>query len=253
MSSHKPLRLTFEILSDEELDRFSIHSKREIQFILKSIAKHGDQVALYYGSRENFILTTLIDVDSGGLWLEVSQNAKDNAHILQSRKFYFVSAHQHIKVQFTAAEIESDEYDGEKTFYIPLPHSVLRIQRREHFRQSTPIANPWICHIPLDSESPGKTNEFPILDISSGGVALSCAEDDVSLETGKNYPDCTIRLPDDLTINVTLQVRSIFPIAKARGGIIKRVGCKFVDLDGKIEMLLQRYITQLQMAAIKST
>lgn len=252
MSSHKPLRLTFEILSDEELDRFSIHSKREMQFILKAIAKHGDQVALYYGSRENFILTTLIDVDSGGLWLDISQNAKDNAHILQSKKFYFVSAHQHVKVQFTATEIESDVYDDEQTFYIPLPHSLLRIQRREHFRQSTPIANPWICLIPLDPESPGKANEFPILDISSGGIALSCAEDDVSLEPGKIYPDCTIRLPDDQTINVTLQVRSIFPVAKARGGITKRVGCKFVDLNGKFEMLLQRYITQLQLNAINT-
>jgi flagellar brake protein len=249
MSLHKPVRLTFEILSDEAVEHFSIYSKREIQFILQAIVKHGSQVALYYGNRETFLLTTLVDVDRGGLWLEASQNADSNKRIANSRKFYFVSAHQHVKVQFVAEQIEPDDYDGLETFYMKLPHSLLRIQRREHFRQETPIANPLLCLVPL--ERLGRPGEFPVLDISNGGIALACSEHESELEEGEIYPDCRILLPDNVNIDVTIQVRNMFMISRPGGGTIKRVGCKFINLDGKTEILLQRFITQLQLNAIR--
>lgn len=248
MSSHKSPHLTFELLSDEDVDRFSINSKREIQFILQAIAKQGSQVALYYGNRENFILTTLVDADRGGFWLDAGQNEKTNERIAQSKKFYFVSVHQNVKVQFEAHQIETDLYDGMETFYMPLPHTLLRIQRRDHFRLSTPITNPLQCSILLTSPPPGGYREFPIADISSGGISLLCGENNADLEEGKSYPDCQIFLPDDdMTIEVTIQVRNMFLVTKANGEIVKRVGCKFIGLDGKTEMVLQRYINQLQL------
>lgn len=249
MSLHQPLRLTFELLSDEDVDRFSIHSKREIQFILKAIAKQGHQVALYYGSRESFILTTLVDADSGGLWFEASRNQKNNELIAKSKKFYFVSAHQNVKVQFEASQIETDIYDGMETFYMVLPHSLSRIQRREFFRLSLPIANPLKCIIPLPP--PNERRSFPIVDISSGGIALTCSEDDTTLEEGKIYPNCLIPLPDNDRIEISLQVRNMFTVTKPNGDTMKRVGCKFVDMDGQTEMILQRHITQLQLQSIR--
>lgn len=249
MPLHKPLRLSFELLPDEDVDRFSVNSKREIQFILKAIAKQGSQVVLYYGSRETFIMTTLVDADSGGLWFEASRNPESNKLITKSKKFYFVSVHQNVKVQFEASEIETDIYDGMETFYMVLPQSLQRIQRRDHFRLSLPIANPLQCFIPL--LPPNESRSFPIVDISSGGIALTCADDDAALEEGNSYPGCQISLPDNMELEVTLQVRNMFPVTKPNGETVKRVGCKFVGLDGKSEMLLQRYITQLQMQAVQ--
>lgn len=246
MSSHKPPRLSFELLSDEDLDRFTINSQKEIQFILKAIAKEGSQVALYYGNRETFIMTSMIDADRGGMWLEASQNQKSNALIAKSKRFYLVSIHQQVKVQFEAHQIETDLYDGMETFYMTLPHTLHRIQRRDHFRLATPIANPLQCAIPLH-DGPDGYYEFPIIDISSGGIALQCSEDDNRLVEGKTYEDCEISLPDDVIIEATLQIRNAFKITKANGESAKRVGCKFINLDGKTAMILQRYITQLQL------
>lgn len=249
MSLHKPIRLTFEVLSDEAVERFSIHSKREIQFVLKAIANQGSQVALYYGNRETFLLSTLVDVDRGGLWLETSQNDASNKAIAQSKKFYFVGTHQHVKVQFTATEVEPDDYDGLETFYMKLPHSLLRIQRREHFRLDTLLTSPLLCLVPLDG--PGRPGEFQILNISSGGIALMCSEHDSDLEEGRIYPDCRILLPDNVNINVTIQIRNMYLVDKPGGETVKRVGCKFLDLDGKTGILLQRYITRLQLDAVE--
>jgi c-di-GMP-binding flagellar brake protein YcgR len=249
MLSRKSIRLTFELLSDEEIDQFSIHSKREIQFILKGIAKQDSQVALYYGNRETFILTTVLDVDQNGLWLDASQNHKQNELIARSKLIYFVGVHQHVKVQFSAGQIEIDEVDDLEAFFIPLPHSLLRIQRREHFRLSTPGTDPLKCSIPLDPKQPGNRRDYLILDISSGGIALACMENDLDLTEGKTYRDCHISLPDGM-INVSIQVKNIFPIIKPTGDILKRAGCKFIDLDGKVEIRLQRYITQLQHSSL---
>ncbi|MBI1175057.1 MAG: hypothetical protein GC139_07300 [Sideroxydans sp.] len=253
MALQQPIRLTFELLSDEDDARFSIHSRKEIQFILKSIARQNSQVALYYGNRETFILTTLLDVNQHGLWLEASQNQKQNERIAQSRKFYFVSAHQHVKAQFTSDHLEIDEFDDTEAFFMPLPRDFLRIQRRDHFRLPTPIANPLKCIVPVKPLPTDDTQAYPILDLSSGGVALTCAEDDPYLEEGRIYPDCRILLADNTSISVTLQVRNMFMITKPSGVTTKRVGCKFVDLDGKVEILLQRYITQLEQSLIKSS
>lgn len=248
MSSHKSQSLTFELLSDEDIDRFSVTSRKEIQFLLQAIAKQGSQVALYYGNRENFILTTLVDADRGGCWLDAGPDEKSNARIAQSKKFYVVSVHQNVKVQFEAHQIETDIYDGMETFYMPLPHTLLRIQRRNHFRLSTPITNPLQCAIPLKSPPPGGYREFPIADISSGGISLLCGENNGDLEEGQNYPNCQIYLPDDdVTIEVTIQVRSMFTVTKTNGEVVKRVGCKFIGLSGQTEMILQRYINQLQL------
>lgn len=248
MSLRKSIRLTFELLSDEEIDQFSIHSKREIQFILKGIAKQDSQVALYYGNRETFILTTVLDVDHNGFWLDASQNQKQNELIARSRLIYFVGVHQHVKVQFAADQIEIDEYDGLEAFFIPLPHSLLRIQRREHFRLSTPTVDPLKCSVPLDPKQPDHRRDYIILDISSGGIALACIENNLDLKEGKTYMDCRISLPGGM-INVSIQVKNIFPITKPTGDIIKRAGCKFIDLDGKVEIQLQRFITQLQRSS----
>ena len=249
MTLHKPIRLTFEVLSDEALEQYSVHSKREIQFILKAIAARGSQVALYYGNRETFLLTTLIDADSGGLWLEASQNAESNATIARSKRFYFVSSHQDVKVQFSATHIEPDDYDGIETFYMKLPHDLLRIQRREHFRLDTPQSSPLWCQVPL--ERPGKPGEFRILNISNGGIALMCAEHENELEDGKVYPDCRVLLPGNVNVSVSIQVRNMYLVEKPNGETVKRIGCKFLDLDGKTEIMLQRYITRLQLDAVK--
>ena len=251
MSLHKPIRLTYELLSDEEIDQFSIHSKKEIQFVLKSLARQGGQVALYYGNRETLVLSTILDVEPYGLWLDASQNKKQNELIARSKQFYFVGIHQSVKVQFETEIVENDEYDGLDSFFIPLPRTLLRIQRREHFRLGTPAANPLKCSIPIENGQPGEQRSYPIYDISSGGLALSCDADDSALQEGKIYTDCSISLPDGM-IYITLAVRNIFSFKKPNGDIAVRVGCQFIDLDGQVEIQLQRFITQLQHSSLMS-
>jgi len=62
------------------------------------------------------------------------------------------------------------------------------------------------------------------MDISGGGIRLSCAEEDIEFVLGQTYAGCQIDLPEVGKINVTIIVKSQASISPKPGHIIKRKG-----------------------------
>lgn len=249
MIKNREVPLKIELFSDGEDSKFSIRSKREILFILNSIAQEGTRAALYYDEGNDFILTTALNVDEQGIWLDVGSIAASNQRILRSNKIIFISSHRQVKVQFVANSIENALLENRAVFYLSLPDSLLRIQRREYFRLTTPAINPLKCVIPvplMESGTPIAKREVTIMDISGGGIALVCEAHDTELQPGKVYEDCRISLPVVGTITATVKVKSSFEITLRNGKISKRAGCEFTYLSGEAAALLQRYVTRLQ-------
>jgi c-di-GMP-binding flagellar brake protein YcgR len=246
MAKEKEIPLKIELLSDDEQSEFHIQSKKEIQSILRGILKTGALVALYYDSGNDFVLTTLLGVDEQNLWLDLSPRETDNRRILSSRQIIFVSSHLRAKVQFIAHHINGDLFNNQKSFRIPVPESLLHLQRREYFRLLVPVKKPLICIIPSKPSVEPINNCPTIMDISVGGVALECQENDTEFQPGKIYPNCQIKLPNIGTLTATILVKNIFKITMHNGEVKKRAGCEFLHLNGSMTILLQRYLTQLQ-------
>jgi c-di-GMP-binding flagellar brake protein YcgR len=244
----KDIPLKIEILSKEKDDRLRITSPNEIKFVMHYIAEKGNRVALYYGNESNFILTTLLAVDDTGLWLEQSPNDSDNRYVAESSKLTFVSSHLQIKVQFTVNQAISMLYQDRPAFYLPLPDSLYRLQRREYFRLTTPVINPLRCVIAEDPLTKKQPRELVIMDVSCGGVGLICMETDLDLTPGQSYSDCQIDLPELGTIRATIEVRNLVLLTLKSGITQKRAGCEFKNLDGASIILLQRYVTNMQRA-----
>lgn len=248
----KDTPLIIEKLSSSEAEEFRIVSAKEIELVLRNVAKNGPHVALYYGDTAYFILTILLHVDSTGLWLEQSPNSASNKRIIESDDLVCVCSHLNIKVQFTAHHASAAEYQGYPAFYLPLPDSIYRVQYRNSFRISPPPSAPLRCVIPTDEPQKKRQIEVMITDISVGGVKISCAENDIELEEGKVYENCQIRLPDLGTISVTITVRSLVLLTTKSGQILKRAGCQFQKLDGATSILLQRYVNNVQRIKINA-
>jgi c-di-GMP-binding flagellar brake protein YcgR len=245
--------LKIELLSEDEDSRFMIHSRGEIQSILKGIVRENSRAALYYGEGDDFILTTMLKVTEQGIWLEVGPISTSNQRILLSKKIVFISSYHQVKVQFVANHIESAMLDNYSAFHIPFPDKLLRIQRREYFRLTTPANNPLKCIIPLsppmstkESGAPISKRELTIMDISGGGVALVCEVHDTTLLPGNCYEDCKIQLPDIGLISATVKVQNSFEVTLRNGQRSKRAGCEFIHLSGEAAVLLQRYVVKLQ-------
>jgi len=248
----KDISLKIEILSKEKGDKLRISSPNEIKFVMHYIAEKGNRVALYYGNENDFILTTLLAVDDTGLWLEQSPNDSDNRCVVESNKLTFVSSHLQIKVQFTANKASRMVYQGRPAFYLPLPDSLYRLQRREYYRLTTPVTHPLRCFIAKEPSLNKQPRELIIMDVSCGGVGLICMKTDTDLTPGQSYIDCQIELPEIGSIRATIEVRNLVLLISKSGSTQKRAGCEFKNLDGASIILLQRYVTNMQRAKTKT-
>jgi c-di-GMP-binding flagellar brake protein YcgR len=155
-------------------------------------------------------------------------------------------------LQFTVNHAVSTVYQDRPAFYLALPDSLYRLQRREYFRLTTPVVNPLRCVIagnPLTKKQP---REFILMDVSCGGVGLLCLETDIDLTPGQSYSDCQIELPELGTIKATIEVRNLVLVTLKSGTTQRRAGCEFKNLEGSSIILLQRYVTNMQRAQGKS-
>jgi c-di-GMP-binding flagellar brake protein YcgR len=250
MFRKKDIPLKIEIVSGGHDNQYLVHSKKEIQYTLHALSQKANLAALYFGDDNRSFLTTILDANANGVWLDAEINEADRMRVLASEKVAVVTSHNSIKIQFSSQDTELDMHDGSRAFHMPLPDTMLRLQRREYFRLIAPAKNPLRCTIPIQFNTTSVNNrKATILDISVGGIALVCEEYDVDLLPGNTYPNCSIELPDVGTLTATLSVRNSFHITNSEGKEIRRAGCEFIGLDRNMEQLLQRYISNMQAAA----
>lgn len=246
----KDTLLKIEVFSSGDDDKHRIISAKEIEHILRNIAEKGSRVALYFGNENEFILTTLLKADHKGMWLEQSSDPLLNNRAAQSEKLVFVSSLHKVKIQFTTAQISVVEYQGKPAFYIPQPDNLFRLQRREYYRLMTPASQLLNCVIPPARPLAQQPRQVTVMDISGGGIGLTCTEHDTDLVPGQSYADCRIDLPEIGSIRGTIEVKNVVVLTTATGQTHKRAGCEFKNLDPSAAIMLQRYITHLQRAKL---
>lgn len=256
----KDVTLTIEAITDTDEQNCLVTSPRQIISILHTMAEHATKCALYYNTNQNFIMTSVLDVDEDGIWIEQGLSATVNHLISESKWLVLVGSHAQVKVQFRATTASSVSYDGEPALFLPLPQKLYRLQRREYFRLSLPPTEHLHCII--NSANFTETNdsvaassldlavsdiEIPAADISGGGIGLICMPDEVSLQPGETYSNCQITLPGAGPVLVSFTVMNLITLSTTRSGkSILRAGCEFKDLDGHTAAVLQRYITNKQ-------
>ncbi len=235
-----------EVYSSDNDDKHYITSAREILFILRNIASHDARVGLYYNNQQRYLRTTLIEVDSQGICLGCSGDESINSEIMSSDNLVVVSSHHNVKIQFSLNRPQRQKNKDTACFLTPLPVRLFRLQRREYFRLMTPAVNPLKCVIPLAGQVDMQTTEITIMDISGGGVALTCEENNTELTPGDRYEGCSISLPEFGTINGTIVVKNKAVLRDPDGTSYRRAGCEMQDMDHSSAQLLQRYVLNLQ-------
>lgn len=244
MSKEAPL--TIEKFHDGEESKFLIRSPKEIQLTLHALAQKKSVTVVYFDNDERFFKSVLLAANEKGIWLDVGPNEDENNLLLKSPDITFVTMHNGAKVQFVCHQVQVAIYAAHPAFYFPLPNQMLRLQRRDYYRLSTSSDSMLKCIIPTTTFNTEQKHNITIMDISVGGIALVCSESRVKLEAGETYPDCCIVLPGIGTLIATIQVKNLFEVTGTSGTVTKYAGCEFVSMDGKMSMLLQRYIGIMQ-------
>lgn len=243
-----PKRKTTEvILEPEAFSQYLLHSANEILFVLRSMVKDGSRITVYFNEGKDFLLTTVIAVDEEGLVLDYGSSAEMNRRAEQAKKLFCVASHDRVRVQFLLRGVRQVDFEGSPAFRADLPDTLLRLQRREYYRLTTPVARPLKCQVPLSwADGSQDALEINVVDISGGGLAVMAPPEGIAFEPGMEFPNCRVELPEVGIIAATLIVRNLFDITLRSGMVVKRAGCQFIDLPGPMLTLIQRYIIRVE-------
>lgn len=231
--------------AEDDYSKYSINWKKEIVYLLRAIMESGGLLSAHFDHGKNFILTSIIGVnaDRDEVILDFGATEALNLRILDSDRIIFVTSHDKVRVQFVADRIDKIRFEGRDAFRIELPESLVKLQRREYYRVTTPIANPLKCIVPIDKDL---KIEMTIVDISIGGIGVALPQGDTVFEVGMSFPGCHLALPDIGNIAATLVIRSVFEATLRNGQPSKRAGCQFIDLPANMQSMIQRYIIKVE-------
>lgn len=240
----------FELDQTEDYSQYLLHSKSEILAVLRSLIQKSAMITAYFDRGNSFLLTSVIALgpDNRTIILDIGSDEEMNRRALAADKLIFTTLVDKVKVQFSLAEISQSKFEGRAAFVGLLPEKLLRLQRREYFRLSTPIANPIRLSVTHKrSDGSAVAMDIPLLDISGGGVGLMVVPEHAKLfQRGDMLPDCRMTLPNEGLLVVTLSVRNRFEVTTRTGSHFTRIGCEFVNLSSARLSMVQRYITHIE-------
>lgn len=237
-------------LDQQSFSEYLLYSRSEILFVLRSVMQKKCMLTVYFDGGRSFFLTSLLAISDDGNWLyfDVSNDALINKNALAASKLMFTTMLERVKVQFSVGGFQEVPAGNRKAFACKLPETLLRLQRREHFRLSTPVANPLKCELKLPRPDGGSEEMMlTLLDISGGGIGLMVPDDHAAFfQAGNTISGCKIDIPEEGKVITGLCVRNVFPVTTKSGSHYTRVGCEFVELPGTHLTWVQRYITRVE-------
>ena len=240
----------FELEQADDYSQYLLFSRSEILAVLRSLIQKNAMITVHFDQGHSFLLTSMIALvaENTGFILDIGSDDEMNRRALKAKKLIFTALIDRVKVQFSLDKIVATQYGGRQNFLGKIPDKLLRLQRREYFRLSTPIASPLKLRAALTRPDGSALQiEFPLVDISGGGIGLTVSLNQAQLfEKGNILNDCKLMLPNEGLLIASLCVRNLFNVTTRSGAHYVRVGCEFTDLPQARLTLVQRYITRVE-------
>jgi len=231
----------------QNVEKYLLHSRGEIIQKLRMLAKDRCLISAHFNAGQDSLITAVIDVlkEKELLVLDYGNNEKVNQKLLNAERVVFKAQHHGITAQFSAKNIIKAKLKGQPVFAISLPEDLLWVQRRDYYRIRVPLGMPIECH---HTDENGETRIYTVIDLSSGGIALSDPDYHFDLEdaAGTVLQDCRIILPEFGKGLVSLEIRNQLPLKFDDPAAGQRIGCSFVSISADFETHIQRYIHHIE-------
>ena len=230
--------------SEEDLERCTLNSRREILFQLRSLIRQNERIVVSYDEGRQSFLTVLIDVSEAidCLYFDISGSEESNRAFMKSERCLFSGMVDGIRIQFPGKQPRLTTLAGEKVFAIAVPKNFLRLQRRDAFRLQLPSSRPYICRIQRGTP---EEIALPLYDISVGGLGIQVAENP-EFEAMAKLENSWIDLREAGIFSVTLEVRYIMATESRANKMLWHMGCRFLNLTPLNETLIQRFMARIE-------
>ncbi|MFN3715154.1 MAG: flagellar brake protein [Thiobacillus sp.] len=233
---------------DTLLSRFAVHARSEILVLLRAIMQRKLLVNLDLPGSRHIVVTSIIAIDAGAnrLILDVARGDALNRELLSCKSAEFITHLDGVSISFATGPVTLVDHDKLPALAIAVPVSLIRLQRREHFRVALPIARPVKCVVPAQGEDDPEPIQTHIADIGCGGVALMDTSGRLGVDTGRVLDRCRLLLPELDPLTIALEIRNSAQIRRPNGAFQTRLGCRFVDLPNDTAARLQRFVMKIE-------
>ncbi|WP_296949265.1 flagellar brake protein [uncultured Massilia sp.] len=240
-----------QAITDAELANwhdYEVESRREIVALLRQISEKNQLIRLLVKGEADVCVTSLlhVDPDTETIILDRSVSAEQNARIVAAKQVRCETSLDKIRILFGLENLRETAFEGGTALAADLPASLIRLQRREYYRMPTPLTNPVRATIPLPPELGGGSAEFPLADISCGGIAIFDNKHQLGTTIGATFGNCKMELPDVGIVTCSLQIRNSLDMTLLNNKTTRRLGCQFIDISRANLAGVQRYITKLE-------
>ena len=236
-----------EILPTEQFSQYLLYGKGEMLPVLRGLVEQVSQVTMLFNEDRDMVLTSLASCDEDGIAMDFGASEELNRLALKAEKLFCITQLGKVKIQFILRGVTEVEADGRPAFFAALPDSILRLQRREHYRLPLSITQPLKCRIRLaNAEGSSVLVDANVVDISGGGIGLAGLPPDLVLEPDMKISGCVIELPEFGSITTSLLLHRVIETTRRSGIRARRAGCEFVGLTGAMEKLIQRFIMKVE-------
>lgn len=215
--------------------------------------RDGRTPVLMHAPGGHALRATLWAVDAGAARLGFTLSAAELAaphlpSVLEADEVSAVAHPGHMKLQFELNGLVLVRGRAGTLLQAALPEELLRIQRRESFRVTPPVAAPvaYLRHPAL----PEMSLALRVLDVSLGGCSLRLPDDVPRLEPGTRIAGVTVELDVNTRLRVELTLQHLTHIfgGEDTGRVASaRIGCEWRLARVADERALQRWIDQAQV------
>jgi len=243
--------MTATLTDDEIEDRFFIQNPQQIiamlgQFIYKSIP-----VTVQFNNGNDFILTTLLEARRDSLIFDLGGDSQANIRLLKSASCTFLTSVNGIQVQFsTPGGVKQVWWGDADAFAVKLPTRVIRLQRRDAYRITTPVAKNISVLLQYNELGSISHEICPIHDLSISGLGVTFPHQP-NRETGESIERVTFVLPEQGEIECGGVIRHATNIPDGLHKHSYRMGVIFKNLPRQMEIAIQRYIIAIELIRSK--
>lgn len=232
------------VLTDENLDNFTVTFRQEVLFYLRQLIADSTPVSVSFNEGRETLLTVLLHLDdaAGQLLVDWGGSEECNRHFLQAERSIFVALPHGVRHQFVAGKARAVEFNGRRAFSVAIPKQFVRLQRREFFRLSLPITQRPGLILP---DSAAKTGAIAIVDIGLGGIGMEVPALPPEWDTDHLINKALIDLGRFGPVVASMRLRHIEPVLRGQRQMF-RVGSRFEGLSHTQEVEMQRFISHVQ-------
>jgi len=219
-------------------------SEDEIGDTLTLLAEHGDAISMYTSGSREPVLGRILSVDPQLPHFVMELN---EGSVLTPGRVTFVATLPNAKLQFRLSSLDWDSLPGQP-LHIPMtfPETCMVLNRRTTERVETPLGTTFTATMVAND---GHTHEWPIYDISLGGIGLHCAKAEAKgLIKGRKVHDVVLELGNETVEIGELEIRFTRAFHSFLLGDQLHLGCMFVDPSPEVLSKIKSVLDQIHLA-----